>query len=219
MNEKTFFTWRLFNNRLEDYPLSIEQMEQSVDRIIAGDEQEQLWALEYLPLYTAGTSAKPEDLLEKNLLPVFQVGRGGQYTYHGPGMRIYYALFDLKKRYAPHAPDLRQYVHDLEEVVIRCLARLGVTAMRREGRVGIWVHCDTPKEAKIAAIGIRVRKWVSYHGVALNINPDLSHYSGIIPCGIHRYGVTSLAELGIHTEPETIDSLFREEINRLFGTG
>ncbi|MCH2037951.1 MAG: lipoyl(octanoyl) transferase LipB [Rickettsiales bacterium] len=207
----------LYKNEFEDYEASIVEMEAKVASIIAGDAREEIWFLEYPPLFTAGTSAKDTDLLNPDLFPVHKTGRGGQYTYHGPGMRIIYLMLDLKRRNRTGAPDLRQYISDLEQVIINCLKRLGIEAKRREGRVGIWVRCDTAQEAKIAAIGVRVRKWVAFHGVAINIDPDLSHYSAIVPCGISEYGVTSLKEQGVDISMHEFDALFQQEFHSLFG--
>ena len=176
--------------RFEDAPVSyqkaVEQMEVRVARIRAGSAPELVWLLEHPPLYTAGTSALPEDLLEARF-PVHRTGRGGQFTYHGPGQRVGYVMLDLKRR----RPDVRAFVHDLEEWLIRALARFNIRGERRDGRVGIWVG-DPGGDAKIAAIGVRVRQWVTFHGVALNVEPDLSHYDGIVPCGVREHGVTSL---------------------------
>lgn len=173
------------------YPDAAAFMERRVGDIRTGAADEAVWLLEHPPLYTAGTSAKQGDLLEARF-PVYQTGRGGEYTYHGPGQRVAYVMLDLKKRQS--APDIKRYVWQLEEWIIRSLGTFGVHGERRAGRVGIWV--EGPRgEAKIAAIGVRVRRWVAYHGIAVNVDPDLSHFSGIVPCGIKDYGVTSLAEM------------------------
>jgi lipoyl(octanoyl) transferase len=173
-------------------------MQARVAAIRAGTAEELVWLVEHPPLYTAGTSARPHDLTDPARFPTFAAGRGGQWTYHGPGQRTAYVMLDLER---PHgrAPgrDVRCYVAALEEWLIRALARLGVAGERREGRVGIWVTCPDRTEAKIAAIGVRVSRWVSWHGVALNVCPDLAHFGGIVPCGISEHGVTSLAALGI----------------------
>lgn len=186
------------------YHDAIAFMEQRVADIRTGIAEELIWLLEHPPLYTAGTSARPEDLVEARF-PVYQTGRGGQYTYHGPGQRVAYAMLDLKKRYAPQTPDVRDFVHRLEQWLIDTLAGFGVTGERREGRIGIWVAEPSGKEAKIAALGIRIRQGVSYHGIAINVNPDLSHFSGIVPCGIREYGVTSLAALGVKASMAQVD--------------
>jgi lipoyl(octanoyl) transferase len=182
------------------YPEAVAAMEARVAAIAAGTAPEQVWLLEHPPLYTAGTSAKPADLLQKDRFPVYATGRGGQYTYHGPGQRVGYVMLDLNK----HGADVRRYVHNLEGWIITALGTLGVKAERRDGRIGLWVERPNPpfpsREDKIAAIGVRVRKWVSFHGVAVNVAPDLSHYGGIVPCGISQHGVTSLKDLG-HAAP------------------
>lgn len=196
------------------YPDSITAMENRVDAIRHRRESECVWLLEHPPLYTAGTSAKAADLLDTRF-PVFETGRGGQYTYHGPGQRIAYVMLNLKERQS--VPDLKKYIHDLEEWIIRSLARLGVAGERREGRVGIWVRKGSG-EAKIAAIGVRVRHWVTYHGIAINVEPDLSHFSGIIPCGVRDHGVTSLRDLGIQSTMQQLDAILEEEWDGVFGT-
>jgi lipoyl(octanoyl) transferase len=194
------------------YPLALARMEARVDAIRAGTAPELVWLLEHPPLYTAGTSAAPEELLERERFPVYATGRGGRYTYHGPGQRVAYLMLDLKRR----GGDIRRYVWQLEEWVIRSLGRLGVEGERRAGRVGIWVAKPDGAEAKIAAIGVRVRRWVSYHGVAVNVAPDLSHFAGIVPCGISEHGVTSLAELGIDAGLGELDSALRHEFRAIF---
>jgi lipoyl(octanoyl) transferase len=196
-----------------DYPQAKAFMEARAAAIRDEGAPECIWLLEHPPLYTAGTSAKPEDLLEQNRFPVYDAGRGGQYTYHGPGQRVGYVMLDLKARGA----DIRCYVHDLEEWLIRTLARFGVTGERREGRVGIWVARPGGREDKIAAIGVRVRKWVSFHGVALNVDPDLSHFGGIIPCGIRQHGVTSLWDLGHTPTMDEVDMAMQDCFEEVFG--
>lgn len=196
-----------------NYPAAVEAMEARVAAIRAGEADELVWLLEHPPLYTGGTSANPADLLSPDF-PVFQTGRGGEYTYHGPGQRVIYAMLDLKNR--QQTPDIKKYVCQLEEWVIRTLARLGVTGERRSGRVGIWVV--TPSgEKKIAAIGVRIRHWVTYHGIAINVNPDLAHFRGIVPCGISEYGVTSLSDLGISCSMDALDAILKEEFEAVFG--
>lgn len=180
------------------YLEAVDRMEARVTSIRTGTGQDLIWLLEHPPLYTAGTSAREEDLLS-SALPVFKTGRGGQYTYHGPGQRIVYAVIDLRKR--SQEPDIRKYIQDLEQWVIDALALLSVRAERRTGRVGLWVNMEpygepSGKERKIAAIGVRVRNWVAYHGLSINVNPDLSHFDGIVPCGIREHGTTSLHALG-----------------------
>lgn len=175
----------------QDYEDAVAAMERRVAAIRAGDADEMIWLLEHPPLYTAGTSAKAGDLIEARF-PVFTTGRGGQYTYHGPGQRVGYFMLDLKKR--QKAPDIKQYVWQLEEVIIRTLAQFDIIGERREGRIGIWVATEEG-EKKIAALGVRVRHWVTFHGIAINVNPDLSHFGGIVPCGLSDFGVTSMQEL------------------------
>ena len=195
-----------------DYPTAVAEMERRVGGIRAGTADEAVWLLEHPPLYTAGTSAKAKDLL-KPQFPVYDSGRGGQYTYHGPGQRVAYVMLDLKKR--QQVPDIKKYVWQLEEWIIRSLTQLDVTGERREGRVGIWVV--TPQgEEKIAAIGVRVRHWVTYHGISININPDVSHFSGIVPCGIAEHGVTSLHALGVKAGMGDIDNALRIEWDNVF---
>lgn len=197
---------------LIDYETAVSNMEKRVEGIRAGTAEEAVWLLEHPPLYTAGTSAKAEDLVNARF-PVYQTGRGGQYTYHGPGQRVAYVMLDLKKRQVE--PDIKKYVWQLEEWIIQTLAELGVQGERREGRVGIWVvHDDT--ESKIAAIGVRVRHWVTYHGISININPDLSHFNGIIPCGITDFGVTSLEKLRLNHSMGEVDSGLEQHFRGVF---
>lgn len=199
------------SHELVDYDEAVSFMEERVAGIRAGDAEECVWFLEHPPLYTAGTSAKDADLLDARF-PVFKTGRGGEHTYHGPGQRVAYVILDLKKR--QQVPDIKHYVWQLEEWIIRTLAHFGVTGERREGRVGIWVETDGT-EKKIAAIGVRVRHWVTYHGIAINAEPDLSHFSGIVPCGISDYGVTSLKELKIN-DTSDLDRILRETFLEVF---
>ncbi|MBI1274147.1 MAG: lipoyl(octanoyl) transferase LipB [Alphaproteobacteria bacterium] len=180
------------------YANAMAAMEERVGDIIDGAAREKVWLLEHPPLYTAGTSADPAELLNPNGMPVFQTGRGGRYTYHGPGQRIAYVMMDLRRRHGACGPDLRGYISDLEEWVIASLADCGVVSGRRKGRIGIWVN-HAGNEEKIAAIGVRVRRWVTFHGVAINVAPNLAHFRGIVPCGIREHGVTSLAALGRDT--------------------
>lgn len=208
--------WRIENN-LIPYPLAVAQMEERVANIRVGKVPEMVWLLEHPPLYTAGTSARPEDLLGYHDIPVFQAGRGGQFTYHGPGQRIAYVMLDLTKR----ENDVRKFVFHLEEWIIRTLAHFNIRGERRLGRVGVWVNRGQKREDKIAAIGIRVRRGVTYHGVAVNLSPNLDHYQGIIPCGIQsspseQLGVTSFADLGIHISIADFDRIFREKFDHLF---
>ena len=208
--------WRI-SDRLIDYEVAVTAMEQRVDAIRAGTAKELVWLLEHPPLYTAGTSARPEHLLAPDRLPVFRTGRGGQYTYHGPGQRVGYVMLDLSRR----GPDVRRFVHELEEWLIRTLAAFGVNAERRPDRIGLWVVRDAGREDKIAAIGVRLRRWVSYHGVALNIDPDLANFEGIVPCGIadSRYGVTSLVELGMPVTTAEVDTAMMTAFAEVFGAG
>ncbi len=203
----------LSSNGLVQYPDALAFMEKRVAEIRAGEAPECVWLLEHPPLYTAGTSARAEDLLDSRF-PVYDAGRGGQYTYHGPGQRVAYVMLDLKQRGA----DVRRFVNDLEEWIIRALARFNVEGERREGRVGIWVRREGGREDKIAAIGVRLRRWVSYHGVSINLEPDLSHFSGIVPCGIREHGVTSLVDLGLPVTMEDLDQALMESFAEVFNT-
>jgi len=190
--------WRTAHG-LTPYEDAVALMQQRVAAIRAGEARELVWLVEHPPLYTAGTSARPEELTDPQRFPTYHAGRGGQWTYHGPGQRTAYVMLDLMRRHGSVPPrDVRCFVHGLEEWLIRALARLGVQGERREGRIGIWVvDPRTSAESKIAAIGVRVTRWVSWHGVALNVAPDLGHYGGIVPCGISEHGVTSLRTLGV----------------------
>ncbi len=196
-------------------------METRVEAIVAGAASELVWLLEHPPLYTAGTSARPADLLAPARFPVFPTGRGGQYTYHGPGQRIAYAMLDLRRR----GRDVRCFVHDLEEWVIRTLARFNVTGERRAGRIGVWVARPDKGpgcEDKIAAIGVRVRRWVTFHGISVNLDPDLTHFSGIVPCGLDpradaRLGVASLRDLGILATMPELDMALAGAFAEIFG--
>ena len=204
--------WRL-DEGLVDYPSAVAAMEARAAAIRAGTAPEQLWFLEHPPLYTAGTSARDDDLLDPGDFPVYRTGRGGQFTYHGPGQRVAYVMLDLKRR----KPDVRQFVCDLEDWIIRALARFSVKGERRAGRVGIWVE-HGGGEAKIAAVGVRVRRWVTYHGIALNVDPDLSHFAGIVPCGLTGYGVTSLTDLGLPVTLADADVALKEAFEEVFGS-
>ncbi len=196
---------------LVDYPHALSAMEDRVAAIRDQGAAELVWLLEHPPLYTSGTSAAPDELLDAARFPVYPAGRGGRYTYHGPGQRIAYVMLDLKRR----GGDIRRYVHQLEELAIRTLADFGVRGERREGRIGIWVVTGAG-EAKIGAIGVRVRRWVSYHGLALNVRPDLGHFQGIVPCGISDYGVTSLEALGVRAGLADLDAALRRSFADLF---
>jgi lipoyl(octanoyl) transferase len=202
---------------LTGYEDAVAVMQARAGAIAAGREPELVWLVEHPALYTAGTGANPKDLIEARF-PVFESGRGGQMTYHGPGQRVAYAMLDLRRR----GPDVRRYVASLEEWIIRTLGRFNVRGERRENRIGVWVRRPDKGEGcedKIAAIGIRVTQWVTLHGMALNVEPELSHFSGIVPCGVNeqRYGVTSLADLGIPVSMPEADMVLRQEFEPLFG--
>ena len=206
--------WRI-EETLVPYPLAVAAMEERVAAIRAGTAPEMVWLLEHPPLYTAGTSANPDELLSADRFPVYRSGRGGRYTYHGPGQRVAYVMLDLQRR----GGDVRGYVRDLESWLIATLARFNVRGVRREGRVGIWVERGGDREDKIGAIGVRVRRWVSYHGISLNVEPDLSHFAGIVPCGIGSsggYGVTSLVDLGLPVSLPEVDAALRAEFADVF---
>ena len=202
------------------YPDALEQMEQIVSGLISGNDLEHVWLLEHPELYTAGTSANLSDLIDPDLFPVYSSQRGGQYTYHGPGQRIAYAMLDLNKR----GKDVRKYVHSLEEWIIQTLAEFDIKGERRKDRVGVWVvRDDKPPtssgqflEDKIAAVGVRLRKWISFHGIAINVNPNLNHYKGIVPCGIQQHGVTSLADLGLKVTIEDLDKALIKTFDNVF---
>ena len=199
--EATDIEWTISPKPIE-YEDALAVMESTVADIKAGTSPEQVWLLEHPSLYTAGTSANPSDLIDEKF-PVFETGRGGQYTYHGPGQRVGYVLLDLKKR--QQTPDIKKYICDLEQWVINTLQEFDIKGERREGRVGIWVVKSDGTEAKIAAIGVRIRHWVTYHGISINLNPDLSHFDGIVPCGISEHGVTSSKDLGVDVTMEELD--------------
>ena len=208
--------WRV-SEGFVPYPDAIAQMDERAAAIAEGKAGELVWLLEHPSLYTSGTSAQPADLLDSRF-PVFEAGRGGQFTYHGPGQRVVYLMLDLKAR----KPDVRAYVATLEEWIIRTLAAFNVRGERREDRIGVWVarpEQGEGREDKIAAIGIRIRKWVSLHGISLNVDPDLSHFSGIVPCGVsaQRYGVTSLVDLGLPVTLNDVDLALNREFENLFG--
>lgn len=194
------------------YLEAVAAMEERVAAIRAGRAPERVWLVEHPPLYTAGTGARPADLLDPDRFPVHATGRGGQYTYHGPGQRVAYVMLDLTRR----GGDLRAYVCDLESWIIETLARFGIAGERRAGRIGIWV-ARPGGEAKIAAIGVRVRHWVSYHGIAINLDPDLSHFDGIVPCGIAEHGVTSIAAVGRGADMGALDAALRASFETVFG--
>ena len=208
--------WRI-SDGLVPYDEALATMEARVADIRSGRAGELVWLLEHPPIYTAGTSAKAADLLQPLRFPVHVAGRGGQYTYHGPGQRVVYTMLDLRAR----RQDVRRFVSDLEEWTIRTLARFNVTAERRPGRVGVWVARPAPggkaREDKIAAIGVRIRHWVSFHGLSINLEPDLSHYAGIVPCGIAQHGVTSLVDLGLPVSMAELDMALTETFDEVFG--
>ncbi len=211
--------WRISSGRV-GYPEAVAAMEARVEAIIAGQAPELVWLLEHPPLYTAGTSANPADLLAPDRFPVYESRRGGEYTYHGPGQRVAYAMLDLNRR----GRDVRAFVRSLEEWVIRTLAAFNVTGERRPGRVGVWVvrpdrppqPDGSPAEDKIAAIGVRLRRWVSFHGIAINVEPDLAHFDGIVPCGIRGHGVTSLVDLGLPVTMDDLDLALRAAFDEVF---
>jgi lipoyl(octanoyl) transferase len=196
---------------LVPYPEAVARMEARAAAIADGSAGEMVWLLEHPPIYTAGTSANDADLLDARF-PVYRTGRGGQFTYHGPGQRVGYVMLDLKNR----KPDVRAYVRDLEQWLIETLAEFNVKGERREGRVGIWVQRGT-REDKIAALGVRIKRWVTFHGVALNVEPDLTHFAGIVPCGISAHGVTSLADLGIPATMADVDVALKRSFGKIFG--
>lgn len=207
-------------DELAPYPETVAQMEAHVSAMIAGVESEHIWLLEHPPLYTAGTSSDAKDLMDPKQFPVFETKRGGQYTYHGPGQRVAYTMLDLNTR----GRDVRKFVWTLEEWIIQTLAEFNVKGERRGGRVGVWVVRDdkplsalgTPVEDKIAAIGVRLRRWHSFHGICINVDPDLTHYAGIVPCGIAEHGVTSLVDLGLPVTMGDLDLALRKTFDVVF---
>ena len=211
--------WRVTSG-LTDYDEAVRVMEQRAEDIATGHADELLWLVEHPPLYTAGTSAKPQDLISADRFPIYETKRGGQYTYHGPGQRVVYVMLDLNKR----GRDARCFVRQLEKWVIDTLDQFNITGFIRDGRVGVWVERpDKPKtmtnqtaEDKIAAIGIRLRKWVSFHGISINVDPDLDHFDGIVPCGITEYGVTSLVDLGLPVSMFDLDVALKQSFERVF---
>jgi len=207
--------WALSSGYI-DYAAAEAAMEARVAAIAAGEAEELVWLLEHPPLYTAGVSAKDDDLLAPDRFPVHRTGRGGQFTYHGPGQRVAYVMLDLNKR----GKDVRGFVHGLEDWIIGALDRFGVEAGMREGRVGVWVErkgAGWSREDKIAAIGVKVRKWVSFHGISLNVEPDLDHFGGIVPCGITEHGVTSLVDLGVLATMDEADDALKSSFQQVFG--
>ncbi len=203
--------WRI-DDRPVGYEAAVATMEERVHAIRQDGASELVWLLEHPPLYTAGTSADSTELLAPDRFPVFRTGRGGRYTYHGPGQRIAYAMLDLRAREL----DVRCYVHNLEAWLIRTVACFGLVGERREGRIGVWIRRGGA-EWKIGALGVRVRRWVAFHGIALNVEPDLSHFNGIIPCGLEGFGVTSLAAEGVVLSMPEVDSALRAGFEEVFG--
>lgn len=200
------------SDQLIDYDFALSEMEKRAVAIRAGEAQELVWFLEHPPLYTAGTSAKMDDLLDANRFPVYDAGRGGEYTYHGPGQRVVYVLLDLTK----YGSDIRKYINTLEQWLIETLASFQIIGERRDDRIGVWVDKGMGQENKIAAIGVRVKKWVSYHGIAININPNLGHFGGIVPCGISQFGVTSFEDQGLPVTMEDVDTVLIEKFIKTF---
>ena len=211
--------WEISDGEV-DYHTALKKMDDYVQKIISGEADEKIWLLEHPSLYTAGTSANKKDLVEPNRFPVFETKRGGQYTYHGPGQRVVYVMLDLNKR----GKDVKKFVENLEAWIIRTLAEFNVVGQSRNGRVGIWVERpDKPKninglieEEKIAAIGIRLRKWITFHGLSVNVDPDLSHFQGIVPCGIKEHGVTSLVDLGLPVSMTDLDTALTKSFSKVF---
>ncbi|TNB47161.1 lipoyl(octanoyl) transferase LipB [Martelella lutilitoris] len=212
--------WRV-SEGLVPYPEALAAMEREVALIARGEADELVWLVEHPPLYTAGTSANASDLLIADRFPVYETGRGGEYTYHGPGQRVAYLMLDLKRR----RRDVRAFVAAIEETIIKTLDMMNVRGERREDRVGVWVKRPerpplpdgSPAEDKIAAIGIRLRQWVSFHGLSINVEPELEHFGGIVPCGISGYGVTSLVDLGLPVTMEDVDICLRRAFEEVFG--
>ncbi len=207
--------WRISTAPI-DYDIAVAEMESRVEAIASGKARELVWLLEHPPLYTAGTSADPADLLVPDRFPVYRTGRGGQYTYHGPGQRVAYVMLDLNAR----RPDVRAFVADLERWIIETLDAFNVRGERREDRVGVWVarpELGPGREDKIAAIGIRMRRWVSFHGISLNVDPELDHFEGIVPCGVTGHGVTSLVDLGLPVTMADADVALRQAFENVFG--
>ncbi len=203
--------WKISSD-LVGYEDALKVMEERVDAIHKGEAGELVWLLEHPPLYTAGTSADACDLVDPERFPVYDAGRGGQYTYHGPGQRVVYFMLDLNKR----GKDVRKFVSNLEELIIDTLTHFQINGERRNDRVGVWVDLGNGREEKIAAIGIRIKKWVTFHGIAINVEPDLSHFSGIVPCGIAEHGVTSITALGIPTTMKDVDTQILNSFKTIF---
>lgn len=210
----------IISDRLVSYSVAQAFMEQRASKIYAETAPECIWLLEHPPMYTAGTSADPAELVDPDKFPVHKTGRGGRYTYHGPGQRVAYVMLNLKKR----GPDVRKYVQNLENWIIQTLLQFSLKGERHEGQVGIWVRDGAPNNPansvyKIAAIGVRIRKWVTFHGISINVDPNLKHYDGIVPCGISKNGVTSLWDLGITVSMPEVDNALKISFNEVFGDG
>ena len=211
--------WEITEDKV-DYETALAKMDNHVEKMIQGQAGEKIWLLEHPPLYTAGTSADRQDLVEPNRFPVFETKRGGQYTYHGPGQRVVYVMLDLNKR----GKDIKTFVKNLESWITLTLLEFNVTGQSRDGRVGIWVERpDKPlknngalEEDKIAAIGVRLRKWITLHGLSINLDPDLSHFQGIVPCGIREHGVTSLVDLGLPVSMHDLDNALKKSFSEVF---
>ena len=211
--------WEISDTKV-DYLTALEKMDSHVEKMINGKADEKIWFLEHPPLYTAGTSARKNDLVEPDRFPVFETKRGGQYTYHGPGQRVVYVMLDLNKR----GKDVKKFVSNLEAWITLTLAEFNVMGQSRDGRVGIWVerpdkplkNNGTLEEEKVAAIGVRLRKWVTFHGLSINVDPDLTHFKGIIPCGIEEYGVTSLVDLGLQVTMTDLDTALKKTFPKVF---
>ena len=211
--------WEISDGEV-DYNTALKKMEKHVQQIISGEADEKVWLLEHPPLYTAGTSANKKDLVEPYRFPVFETKRGGQYTYHGPGQRVVYVMLDLNKR----GKDIKKFVKNLEAWIIHTLAEFNVVGQSRNERIGIWVERpDKPKsidelleEEKIAAIGVRLRKWITFHGLSINVDPDLSHFQGIVPCGIKEHGVTSLVDLGLPVSMTDLDIALKKNFSKVY---
>ncbi len=195
-----------------DYPIAVHAMEERVGAIRSGHADEAIWLLEHPAIYTCGPNSRQDDLLKPQTLPVFRSGRGGQYTYHGPGQRVVYTMLDLATR----GRDLRTFVSCLEAWMVATLDEFGVKGHTRRKRIGVWVESGRQQERKIGAIGVRVRKWVSYHGMSINVSPDLSHYDGIVACGLEGYGATSMQDLGVETTMGEVDSVLRKTFGHSF---
>ena len=211
--------WEITEEKV-DYETALAKMDNHVEKMIQGDAGEKIWLLEHPPLYTAGTSADRQDLVEPNRFPVFETKRGGQYTYHGPGQRVVYVMLDLNKR----GKDVKKFVKNLETWIALTLSEFNIIGQSRDGRVGIWVERpDKPlnnynavQEEKIAAIGVRLKKWITLHGLSINLDPDLSHFQGIVPCGIKEHGVTSLVDLGLPVSMHDLDNALKKSFSKVF---